>query len=330
MKVLRDAPILLILCLFLSDCSSSGQNNADSGPRIFRRSGEKPLSGRISVSGAFALYPMLVKWAEEFKKIYPKVKLDISAGGAGKGMTDVLSGMVDIGMVSREVYPVERDKGAMPLAVVTDAVVPTTSSKNPELKSILSKGLSRQAAQELWVKGSTKTWGQLLGTSSSVPVHLFTRSDACGAAETWANWLGVRQEDLGGIGVFGDPGAATAAQKDVVSLGYNNIAYVYDASTRQLNAGLIVVPLDVNNNGKIDTEEQFYATLDQLMEAIRQGKYPSPPARELYLVVRGKPTDRALLEFLRFVLTTGQQYTSVAGFVGLTPEKASLELEKIK
>lgn len=330
MKIIRNALSLLLLCLLLSGCHSPDQGAVEKSSKTSRRSGQKPLSGRISISGAFALYPMVVKWAEEFKAIYPKVKVDISAGGAGKGMTDVLSGMVDIGMVSREVYPEERSKGAMPLAIVIDAVVPTTSSKNPELKSILSRGLTRQAAQKLWVQGSIKTWGELLGTSSSTPIHLFTRSDACGAAETWAHWLEVKQEDLTGVGVFGDPGAATAVQKDKVSLGYNNIAYAYDASTRRPNEGLSIVPLDINTNGTIDPDEKFYDTLDQLMDAIRNGKYPSPPARELYMVVRGKPTDPALIEFLRFVLTTGQKYTTESGFVGISPEKATQELEKIK
>jgi len=57
--------------------------------------GQSKLEGRLSLSGAFALYPMAVKWAEEFKKANPAVKIDISAGGAGKGMTDVLNNMVD-------------------------------------------------------------------------------------------------------------------------------------------------------------------------------------------------------------------------------------------
>ncbi|HEX3009128.1 MAG TPA: substrate-binding domain-containing protein, partial [Bacteroidales bacterium] len=55
------------------------------------------LKGRITISGAFALYPMAVKWAEEFRKLNPQVKIDISAGGAGKGMTDAISKVADIG-----------------------------------------------------------------------------------------------------------------------------------------------------------------------------------------------------------------------------------------
>lgn len=61
------------------------------------------LEGKISLSGAFALYPLVVKWGEEFKKLHPKVQFDIQGGGAGKGMTDVLSNTVELGMVSREI-----------------------------------------------------------------------------------------------------------------------------------------------------------------------------------------------------------------------------------
>ncbi|MBR4637224.1 MAG: substrate-binding domain-containing protein, partial [Bacteroidales bacterium] len=61
---------------------------------------EGALSGEISISGAFALYPLAVQWVEEFQKANPGVHIDISAGGAGKGMTDVLANVVDLGMVS--------------------------------------------------------------------------------------------------------------------------------------------------------------------------------------------------------------------------------------
>jgi len=70
------------------------------------------LSGTIAVSGADALYPLMQRWAGEFQKVNPGVKFDISAGGAGKGMTDTLSGAVDIGMISRAITKDEEAKGA--------------------------------------------------------------------------------------------------------------------------------------------------------------------------------------------------------------------------
>lgn len=109
----------------------------------FGRTDQKPLTGKISISGAWALYPMALKWAEEFQKANPGVKIDVQAGGAGKGIVDVLAGMVDFGMVSRDVHPQEVEKGALPIAVTKDGVVATISEKNPFLNDILKKGLTK-------------------------------------------------------------------------------------------------------------------------------------------------------------------------------------------
>ena len=77
--------------------------------------------------------------------------------------------------------------------------------------------------------------GQVAGTDDKTTVTVYTRSDACGAAETWAKWLGKKQEDLNGTGVFGDPGVASAVQKDVKGIGLNNIGYVYDENQKALS-----------------------------------------------------------------------------------------------
>ncbi len=288
------------------------------------------LKGNISISGAFALYPLTVKWAEEFKKIHPRVKIDISAGGAGKGMTDVLSNMVDIGLISREINPEEFKKGAFAIAVTKDAVVPTVSATNPNIKDILANGLDRDAAINIFISGKTKTWGQAIGTKSAVPIRIYTRSDACGAGETWAGYLGKKQEDLLGVGVFGDPGLAQAVSKDPSGIAYNNIGYAYDIETKQPNPGIKVLPLDVNNNGKIDPDEDFYGTLDKLVGAIASGKYPSPPARDLYFVTSGKPVKKELVEFIKWSLTEGQKYVFDSGYANLSKEKLAAALEKIK
>ena len=288
------------------------------------------LKGNISISGAFALYPLTVKWAEEFKKIHPGVKIDISAGGAGKGMTDALSNMVDIGMVSREIYPDEAKKGAYGIAVTKDAVVPTISAVNPTIKDILAIGLDRDAAVKIFITGKTKTWGQALGTKSAVPIRVYTRSDACGAAETWSKYLGKKQEDLLGVGVFGDPGLAQAVSKDPSGIAFNNIGYAYDAKTKKPNPGIKVLPLDINNNGKIDPDEDFYKTMDDIVNAIATGKYPSPPARDLYFVTFGKPVKKELVEFIRWSLTEGQKYVFDSGYINLSKEKLATGLDKIK
>jgi phosphate transport system substrate-binding protein len=288
------------------------------------------LQGEITISGAFALYPLVVKWAEEFQKENPGVRIDVSAGGAGKGMTDVLSNMADLGMVSREVYPTEIEKGAYPIGVAIDAVVATVSASNPLLSELKKVGLTKDKAVTLWIHGNYKTWETVLGRTGSTPVRVYTRSDACGAAETFAAWMGYKQENLNGAGVFGDPGVADAVQKDALGIGYNNLGYVFDEQTRKPNVGLDVIPLDVNGNGRIDPDEDFYVTKDDVIKAIMEGKYPSPPARELYLVSNGKPTNPVLVAFIRYILTRGQDLNTPAGYVRIADDKIQSQLKALE
>jgi len=291
---------------------------------------QEQIKGTISLSGAWALYPMAVKWAEEFRKTNPGVRIDISAGGAGKGITDALTNMVDIGMVSREIYPEEMKKGAYPIAVTKDAVVAVVNASNPALEAIMSKGLKREAGNNIWITGMYKTWSQAFGSKGSAPIHTYTRSDACGAAEVWAKYYGKKQEDLLGSGVYGDPGLALAVKKDPLGIGYNNIGYAYDSKTKKQIAGIRVVPLDINGDGRITPDENFYDSMDQLINAIADGKFPSPPARELYLVTNGKPQKEVVKKFLAWILTDGQKFVNEAGYITLSKESISKEIKKLQ
>ncbi len=290
----------------------------------------KPLGGTISLSGAWALYPMVLKWAEEFKKLNPKVAIDVQAGGAGKGMADVLAGMADLGMVSRDVHPEEIAKGAVAFAVTKDGVVATLSAKNPRLAEILKKGISRAGLAEIWTGGTAVTWGRVLGTADASPVRAFTRSDACGAGETWAAYFGKKQEDLGGVGVYGDPGVADAVRREPLAIGYNNINFAYDPKTLKPVDGIVIAPIDLDGNGKLDDAEKIYATRDEITAAIARNVYPSPPARDLYLVTKGKPANPVLVEFLRWILTEGQKYVPETGYIRIAPEKIAAALDKLK
>ena len=260
-----------------TSCKPSSEKNQSQNDPI---AAGDTLKGEISFSGAFALYPMVVKWADEFRKLHPNVRIDISGGGAGKGMTDALAKVVDLGMVSREIYEVEAQKGALGFAVVKDAVVATINVANPHFDEICKKGLTKATAAALW-DNQYATYGDLLGIESTIPVHVYTRSDACGAAETWAIWFGKRQEQLQGTAVYGDPGVSAAVQKDRVGIGYNNIAYAYDMRSHKPYEGLAVIPLDVNENGQIDEDEKFYENSADLIKAIGEGRYPSPPVSPL-------------------------------------------------
>ncbi len=291
---------------------------------------KKDLKGSLSLSGAWALYPMALKWVEEFRKLNPGVRIDVQAGGAGKGIADALAGMVDIGMVSRNINPAEIEKGAFPIAVTKDAVVPTVSAKNPLVNEIVARGLKREEFAGIWITGTVKTWSELTGAKNQVPLHVYTRSDACGAADTWAAYLGKRQEDLGGVGVYGDPGLADAVKRDPLGIGYNNVNFAYDAKSLKPVEGLKILPIDINGNGKVDPEERIYETRDDITAAIAKHVYPSPPARDLYFVTKGRPSKPELVEFIKWVLGEGQKYVPETGYIPLTPEKLAEGLKAIE
>ncbi|MCX6227148.1 MAG: PstS family phosphate ABC transporter substrate-binding protein [Bacteroidia bacterium] len=294
--------------------------------------GKKPGSadnGIISISGAFALYPMTSKWAEEFQKQYPKIRIDISAGGAGKGMTDALAGMVDLGMFSREVSEAEAARGAWKIAVTKDAVLCTIHSDNPALAQLKSRGMKKAHFQRIFLSDTAHNWNEIY-PEVSADMHVFTRSDACGAAEIWGKYLGKNQESLKGIGVFGDPGMADAVKKDRLGISYNNVCYAYDAATRKKLAGIEIVPIDVNEDGRITPDENIYETLDQVMAGIADGRYPSPPARPLYFVAHGKPEKKEVILFLKWILTKGQEYVGEAGYVQLSPDMIREQLTHLE
>jgi phosphate transport system substrate-binding protein len=306
----------------LPSCNPAGRN--DTG-----LAGDT-LKGKITISGAFALYPLVVKCAEEFQKLHPRVTINVSAGGAGKGMTDALTKMVDLGMYSKAVSPEEQAKGAWWIAVAKDAVLPTINSANPVLTNLKARGLTRQKFIDIFISGSIRTWGQAVGNGSRAELQVFTRSDACGAADMWAKYLNnKKQEDILGLGVNGDPGVADAVRKNIGGIGFNNLGFVYEMQTRKIYPGLDVIPIDLDGNGKIDPAENFYGSLDSVMKAINDGRYPSPPARDLFLVSGGKPSSQLVKVFLKWILSDGQKFVNEAGYVTIKPEQITAELQKL-
>lgn len=254
--------------------------------------------GVLTLSGAWAIYPTAVAWADAFQKLHPKVKIDISAGGAGKGATDAIAGLVDIGMVSRDPDPSEIKKGITPVYILHDAIFPVVSDKNPALADLLKKGISRRRWIDIYISGLITTWDELAGRNIGKKIHLYTRSDSCGAAQSWAVYLGKKQEDLKGVGIYGDPGLLEAAKKDPLGLGFNNFSYVFTREGTVVQ-GARIAPIDSNENGLADADE-IYETRDAAIKAIRAGRYPA--TRKNYFFVKGKPAG-LVREFILFALS---------------------------
>jgi len=314
--------VIVAVSLLLTACGSTSPSTNPSA--------SEQLNGTISVSGAFALYPMMTVWAEEFTKVHPDVQFDVQGGGAGKGMTDTIAGAVDIGMISRSIKDEETSQGIFWVSVTKDAVFPIISAQNPYANEILAKGIPQEIFAKIFITEEIKTWGEVIGDPAITDeIHIYTRSDSCGAGEMWAKFAGgTAQDDLKGIGINGEPAMVDTVLKDPLGIGYGNLNSVFDLGTGNPVSGVIIPPIDINANGQADVEE-VYKVKEDAFSAVANGIYPSPPARFENLATMGKPTGLPLA-FIEWILTDGQQYLEQAGYVPLTPDQQAESLQKLK
>lgn len=108
-------------------------------------------------------------------------------------MTDALAGTVDLGMFSREITQFEKDKGVWWVGLCKNAVLPTISADHPYLEQLRQQGMSKDEFRAVFIEKSITTWGEILDNVAPLDIQVYTRSDAFGAAETWAKYLDGKQ-----------------------------------------------------------------------------------------------------------------------------------------
>src|SRR5262249_42635338 len=90
---------------------------------------EDQLTGKLVVTGASTLAPLIAEIGKRFESLYPAVRIDVQSGGSSRGVADTRQGLADIGMVSRAMKEDERDLSAFPVA--RDGVCPILHRDNP-------------------------------------------------------------------------------------------------------------------------------------------------------------------------------------------------------
>jgi phosphate transport system substrate-binding protein len=218
------------------------------------------------------------------------------------------------------------------VAVTKDAVFPVVSANNPVAADLIAKGISPDIFNKIFITGEIHTWGEVVGKPDvKDEIHVYTRSDSAGAADTWAQFCGGKvQGDIltSAIGVNGEPALVDTVGKDPLGIAYSNLNSVFDATSGKLVAGALVPPIDADKNGVADPGEYFQSKADAV-SAVASGKYPSPPSRFEYLATKGKPTGLTLA-FINWILTDGQKFLDAAGYVPLTPDQQAESQTKLK
>ncbi|MBS7662597.1 phosphate ABC transporter substrate-binding protein PstS family protein [Pseudomonas lalucatii] len=282
------------------------------------------VSGNLSSVGSDTLANLMTLWAEDYKKLYPNVNIQIQAAGSSTAPPALTEGTSNLGPMSRkmkdaELQAFEEKYGYKPTAVpvAIDALAVFVHKDNPiksldmaQVDAIFSSTRLCGAAQ------NAKTWGDLglSGDWAAKPIQLFGRNSVSGT-------YGYFKEEALCKGDFKpnvneQPGSASVVQSissTLNAIGYSGIGY----KTSSVRA----VPLSKKGGEAFDaTEENALA-----------GKFPL--SRFLYVYVNKAP-NKALspleAEFVKLVMSKqGQEVVVKDGYIPLPAKVAEKTLKEL-
>ncbi|MEE4218337.1 MAG: phosphate ABC transporter substrate-binding protein PstS family protein [Xanthomonadales bacterium] len=316
----KTAILAVGLCL---SGTAMAQAKVDENLAVYEKT--SGVSGNLSSVGSDTLANLMTLWAEEFKRVYPNVNVQIQAAGSSTAPPGLTEGTSNLGPMSRlmkdkEIESFEKRHGykPTPIAVAIDALAIFVHKDNPV------EGLS--LAQTDAIFSSTRTcggdedidnWGQLdlPGAWATRGIQLYGRNSVSGT-------YGYFKEHALCKGDFKNtvneqPGSASVVQSVSSSLngiGYSGIGY----TTSSVRA----VPLT-------KTEGKPY--VEATSENSINGTYPL--ARFLYVYINkepGKTLDPITAEFLKMVLSKqGQEVVVKDGYIPLPASVSEREKSKL-
>jgi len=233
-------------------------------------------------------------------------------------------------MISRPLTDEEINAGIWTCPVAKEGVAPIINKSNPYYEQLLNRGISPEEFQRLFTSGKTMTWGEILGNNAKEKVNVYVRADESGAADVFANFLFKNAADLKGIKVNGDEEMIRRIQDDKFSLGFCNFSYAFEVPAGGQKKDVQVVPVDLDYDNKIDRKEIPFKSLYEAHRGLWLGIYPKNLCRELVIGTLGKPSDQAITEFLKYLLSEGQSGIENSGLCKLNDVYIRYSQEKLK
>ena len=320
---MKISKLMMALGLATATMATSTMSNASELPDYQKVSG---VSGNLSSVGSDTLANLMTLWAEEFKRTYPNVNIQIQAAGSSTAPPALTEGTSSIGpmsrkMKSKETSMFEKRYGYKPTAigVAIDALAVYVHKDNPikglsipQVDAIFSSTRKCGEKNDISSWGGTGVNGQLADKS----IQIYGRNSVSGTYGYFKK-KGLCKGDFKS-GVNEQPGSASVVQSVSASLngiGYSGIGYK--------TAGVKALPLAKKAGG-------------QFVEANKKnslnGSYPL--ARVLYVYVNkapNKPLEPVVAEFIKLVLSKqGQEAVAKDGYIPLPAKTAQKYLNKIK
>jgi phosphate transport system substrate-binding protein len=283
---------------------------ADVDPNLPAYEKTSGVSGSLSSVGSDTLANLMTLWAEEFKREYPNVSIQIQAAGSSTAPPALTEGTSNVGPMSREmkdseIAAFEKKYGYKPTAipVAVDALAVYVHKDNPiEGMTIAEVDAVFSATRTCGYSEDVTDWSQL-GVDGLGSIQLYGRNSVSGT-------YGYFKENALCKGDFKNtvneqPGSASVVQgvtKSVNGIGYSGIGYK--------TSGVKLVPL---------AKEEGQPFIEANTENAANGSFPL--SRYLWVYVNKAPNaemapiDR---EFMKLVLSKiGQEVVVKDGYVPL-------------
>lgn len=253
-------PAFLLLALF----GVPGSAMAQTAP-------SDQLAGKLVITGASTLAPLIAEIGKRFENLYPKVRVDVQTGGSSRGVADTRQGLADIGMVSRAMKDEEKDLHAFPVA--RDGVGIILHKENPV------QVLTDEHVIAIYT-GKITNWKDVGGNAA--PITVVNKAEGRSTLEVFLHYFKLKNADIKAQVVIGDneQGVKTVAGNRN-AIGYVSIGTAeYDESQG--------VPIKLLPVGGVAAST----------ETVRNGTFPL--SRPLHIITQ-TPPDRLAKAFIDFV-----------------------------
>ena len=292
-------------------------------PEYSRASG---VSGNLSSVGSDTLANLMTLWAEEFKRLYPNINIQIQAAGSSTAPPALTEGTSNLGPMSRkmkdkELEAFEKKYGYKPLAipVAIDALAVYVHKDNP-IKGLTIPQVDAifSATRKCGNSEDITSWGQLGqgGALGGKNIQLYGRNSVSGTYGYFKKHALCKGDYKNTVNE--QPGSASVVQSvssSINGIGYSGVGYK--------TSGVRAVPLTKKPGGEFipaDTENAL------------NGKYPL--SRFLYVYVNKRPNEALApleREFIKMVMSkVGQEVVVKDGYIPLPAKVAEREVAKLK
>jgi phosphate transport system substrate-binding protein len=78
-----------------------------------------------------------------------------------------------------------------------------------------------------------------------------------------------------------------------------------------------VLPINFKGKGRLEGKSKIFDSFEHLQRAMWLGKFPCSLVRNLYLVSKGQPKTKEMVDFIYWVVTDGQKIVPDNGYIEL-------------